>query len=284
MRSHGSVLVMLSILVLVARSAHGVVLASGSDAQKHRRDVGKQAAKYIQCLVKVSLKCEQNGDEADQECFLTTGTVQPGDPNLDQADFQARIAKCDSKLILAKKSPSGGSDPVGDYEGIGCPGDSDTVAGGDQRYADLNAYQTGVKTATKSALQTLGLLLCGVVCAADCGDDSQTNRDCLEDDAKALSQYAKGIGTCRDKCEKDYKVPDSAGGGGPTDDSQICTVSGTGAPNFDTCTAKPAAKLSSTASAGASAVVKPAVDGQLDDAANDLFNECDCGAGVPPCP
>lgn len=279
MRMIGSGLV----LLLLAAPAHSVVLADRTPTQKHRRDIGKQTTKYVICLVKASQKCEKNGDEADQECFLATGTVQGGDPNLDQADFQNRIAKCDSKLNLAKKSPTDGADPVGDYEDIGCPGDS--VAGGsDQRFTDLTAFQNSVKSSAKTQLDTLSSVLCLLGCAQDCGDDTEENLKCLMNDAKRATAYAKSIQKCEDKCERDYKVPDKAGGGGPTDNNQICTVSGAGAANFDTCANKAATKLSAKASAGTASILRPQIDTALDNAANDLFNECDCGAGVGPCP
>jgi hypothetical protein len=287
MRSKHSILILVSALVLASRPAHGVVLAEGSAEQKHRRDIGKQVAKYVQCLVKAAQKCEANGDEADQECFLSgnggAGSVQGGDPNLDLADFQERIAKCDGKLDLAKKSPSDGTDPAGDYEEIGCPGDS-VPGGSDQRYTDLDAFEAGVKTSAKSQIELLGSLLCGAACSADCNDDSEANRDCLEKDSKEFAKYAKGVSKCQDKCEKDYDSPDTAGGGGPTDDDEVCSVGGTGGANFDTCAGTPAAKLASKASAAGVANLKPLVDLALNDASNDLYNECDCGAGVGPCP
>lgn len=274
-------------LLLATTPAPGVVLPEGSDAQKHRRDIGKQVAKYVQCLVKAAQKCERNGDEADQECFLASGTVQGSDPNLDQVDFQERIAKCDSKLNLSKKSPSDGLDQVADYQGIGCPGDSNSGTAGDQPFTGpnaLNDFQTAVKSASKTQIDALSAILCALGCAQDCTDDSEVNRECLLNDSKRLSKYAKGTTKCRDKCEKDYKVPDSAGGGGPTDNQNICTITGTGAPNFDVCTVKPTQKLAEKASSGASTTIRGLVDTALDDASNDLFNECDCGSGVGPCP
>jgi hypothetical protein len=270
-------------LLLLAAPAYSVVLADKSDAQKHRRDIGKQSTKYVICLVKAVQKCEKNGDEADQECFLASGTVQGGDPNLDQADFQARIAKCDAKLNLAKKSPSDGTDPVGDYETLGCPGDA--VAGGsDQRFADLTAYQNGIKSSAKSQIDGLTAVLCIFGCAQSCADDSQANLDCLTNDAKRATTYAKAIQKCQTNCENDYKVPDKKGGGGPTDDNQRCTVSGAGDPDFDLCANKAFTKLQDKASAGTALNLRPQIDTALDNASNDLYNECDCGAGVGPCP
>ena len=60
---------------LLAGSAQGFVIDAKTDAQKHRRDVGKQLSKYIFCLSKTGIKCEKKGAHTGSECDLTDGST-----------------------------------------------------------------------------------------------------------------------------------------------------------------------------------------------------------------
>jgi hypothetical protein len=257
--------------LIAATTAHALVLTEKSPEQKFRRDVGKQLTKYTLCIVKAAQACEKNGTSTAVECHLDTGVVDGGiDP---KGKFGPALQKCADKVALAKKSPSGGTDPVGDYQGIGCPGDSNAGTAGDQPFADLTAYQAGSEANSRAQIAGLALLIDTFGCAAGTGNTDEADIACVQSNAEKLGALAKGVFKCGDKCENDYKA--KAGNGGTTD-SPNCAQGGDATNQLCLDAALAKATKKGPFDAGVLSGVLPAVQAALTTAGNDLYNQNDC--------
>jgi len=249
------------LLFTAGTAVRALILMDKSAAQKQRADIGKQGAKNALCMAKASLKCEANGTSVMPECKLVNpaSSTVPDPKNKIIPQLTAALDKCESKLDYAKKSATG--NPVTDYTGIGCPGDSDTGTAGDQPFADLTAYQNNVGLSTRTQLEALGTVL-SVICA-----DNQ----CAVDQGTLGLAYAKGLFKCFGKCEDDYK--NKAGNGGDTDSTTNCNPT-TGDSNMVACAG---AALSKAQKKGMlNATLKLAIENALVIATNDLYNQDDC--------
>jgi hypothetical protein len=273
--SMGCVAAGLAAAFVFTSAAQGFVLDAGTDAQKHRRDIGKQLAKYVFCLGKVGINCEKKGAHTGTECNLADGSTAPTiDPGT-AGKFSAGLASCDGKFVAEKKQKTS------DYQQIGCPGDCDEGAAGIQQCADLGDYDDNVTDGAnaggaKTQVTVLGGLI-GANCVTHLGLPAGTSADevaikCALNDAKRLSKYAKGVNKCVELCENDYK--DKKGNGGPTDDP-VCDVTAPGGA-FADCLAKKADKaLEKVIAPGNSGFVVGLIDTALNDAAQDLYNKDD---------
>jgi hypothetical protein len=235
------VLLAAGLFVVNLGTAHALVLLSGAPAQILRKDVGKQLSKYALCLIKALQGCEATGASSGPECIISDpNSVPPGLPTATppadgKIKFVAAVALCETKVLLSKKSPTRSDvlpngDPVADYESIGCPGDSDPDAGGDQLYTDLNAYQAGSVASVKAVVAAQSVLIDTFGCAAGGNHTAdapptgtwtlEADLACVADEGKKLGKLVKGIFKCGAKCENDYK--DIFGNGGTTDDGAVC--------------------------------------------------------------
>ena len=239
-------------VVFVAGQATSLVLVEKSPEQKQRKDVDKQTAKLALCLGKSLLKCEENGASDAPECDIQNpgASTVPDPDNKIIPKFIADIAKCESKLNLAKKGNF--------YTEIGCPGDSDSMTAGDQPYANLAAYQASVPAATKVQLA----LLAGILTAL-CPDNQ-----CTVDQGKLGLKYAKAVFKCISKCENDYK--NKKGDGGIDDLTTKCEPGG-GDANFSACISKGLTKA-----AGIDMAFAGGLGTAISDGRDDLYNEDDC--------
>ncbi len=220
-------------------------------------DIYKQQAKFVACAVKAAVKCEALGsDPAVRECIFATATG-PG--------LAAALAACESKVDYMKKSAT---DHVQyDYQQMQCPGDSDTVAAGNQQYADLDAWQAN-STATYAQLDALGTLSSVLGVAA--GKDVKT----LGKDVGELSKYGQAIFKCIGACEGDTK--NSKGNGGTTDSTTQCSVKSADTPDpvQAACRAAAKAKMESKLgpNGGTYSALIPLINNALTDAANTTWN------------
>ena len=262
-----------ALLAVQLGTAHALVLTSGTPEQKFRKDVGKQLTKFALCLVKALQVCESSGASSGPECLLipAPSATPPADA---KGKFVAAVALCESKVALSKKSPSSGADPVADYESIGCPGDSNSGTGGDQRYTDMNAYQAGSLTTVKTTIGANAALVDAFGCAAGSNHADPTDIACVNGEAQKVALLVKGIFKCGAKCENDYK---NLFGNGGTTDSGVCVDGGD--PNFQTCVdlAVSKAQKKGPFDAGVQTFVETLLVPALVDAGNDLYNEDDCG-------
>src|SRR5262245_42876991 len=206
-------------LALSVGMAHGLVLVAGEPLQKQRADVGKQEAKLVACLAKANIKCEESGVDSSVECNLTTPSASTIADAAAKAKFVDAVAKCLSKVDLEKKSATG--NPATDYTGIGCPGDADPNTGGDQPFADMNAFQTNQLTSVPTQLSMLAPFIAQI-----CGGGTATSDPlvlaCMDTDAKALLKYGTSANKCQTKCENDYSG--AKGGAEPTDSTSQCAL------------------------------------------------------------
>jgi hypothetical protein len=262
-----------ALIVLTFGMAHALVLESGSPEQKFRKDVGKQLSKYALCLIKQLRLCENTGASSGPECLLSP-VVQATPPADAKLKFVAGVALCESKVDLSKKSPSGGTDPIADYESIGCPGDSDGGTSGDQRYADLNAYQAGTIATLKTTLQANAALIDVVGCAPGSNHMDEADIDCVAAEAQKVATLVKGIFKCGAKCENDYK--NLFGNGGGTDDP-VCADGGDA--NFQICLDAAIAKATKKGpfDPGVQTYVDGTLAPALTGAGDDIYNQDDCG-------
>ncbi len=267
------------VLLLGWTAASAVILPDGDPLQKQRANIGKQTAKLALCMSKAAIKCEKEGVLAAAECDLTNpaSSTVPDPKNKIIPKLTDALTKCESKLDLAKKSATGNA--LGDYEGIGCPGDA-IMGGADDRFADLAAFEASIGPDTRIQLEALTPTI-----AASCDDgDGDPNEpaelECGIDQASALLKYAKGAFKCIGKCEDDYK--NLKGNGGPTDAGSQCNPNTSPDQNFLDCDAAALDKAQKKTMIIASNLA--AVRLALIMASNDLYNQCDCGAGVGPCP
>jgi hypothetical protein len=266
-------------IVAALGTASALVLTEKSPEQKHRKDVAKQLSKYVLCLTKAAQKCEKTGVTTAVECHVDTSVVDPpADP---KGKFAPAVAKCIGKVNLAKKSPSQGATPITDYEGIGCPGDSNSGSSGDQRYTDLTAYQAGTLTMIRSQIGAIASGIDAAGCAPGTNHTDQADLDCVALEGLKITTLVKGLFKCGNKCENDYK--DKKGNGGTTDGPN-CHDGGD--PNFQICADAAQAKATKKGpfDPGVEAAILPAVVSALTTADDDIYNQCDCGAGVGPCP
>jgi len=274
-------------LVVSVWMAHGLVLPAGSALQKQRADVGKQEAKLVACLAKANIKCEESGVNSGVECVLTNPSASTvAEPA--KSKFATAVATCLGKLDLEKKSAMG--DPAADYTGIGCPGDSDPNTGGDQPYADMNAFQANQLTSVPAQLAMLAPFI-EQICGA--GGMSGHSTDplilaCEDTNAKALLKYGTSANKCQSKCENDYAG--SKGGGGPNDSTTQCALASASADTaFKLCEQAARDKLDAAAVDGTGAHnhggvdlildglgMTPGLNATLDGANNSLYNHL-CG-------
>lgn len=263
-------------LALVAASASALVLTEKSEEQKLRKDINNQQVKYVKCLAKAAIKCEDAGTMMAQECVLATG-AGPG------ADFVSDIAKCDSKIDFSKKLKDL-TDATG-YTAIGCPGDA-IPGGADDPFAGIAAYQAG--QTTKAQVDAIGLVL-GAVAGPDvavCGSLPPAEQPgCVNDLAKLTAAYAAGVQKCTWLCENDYK--DKKGNGGGTDGANCALDLGPSANDgsntsgnaaFNACIDKAWDKAQKKGGFPglAGSFVLPSVNTALHDAAVNIYNEDDC--------
>jgi hypothetical protein len=267
-----------AVCLLAASVASAMVIDPDveKDLAKLRKNIGKQGAKHVFCLVKAATKCEQDGVDASLECNLASGAVAYDVPPAKATQkFQDAIAKCDEKYNPSKKG--------NDYVGIGCPGDCNVAAAGVQRCANMTAYEaivegtTGI-TAAKVQLGALAALI-NAACATD--GVGSSNADplriaCVEQNAATLSRYSKGLFKCVSKCENDFK--NKKGNGGPTNGpnclSQDPGVNG----DFDACDDEALLKAIDKEGALTSSNISlllPQIRDAINDATNLLYNRSD---------
>jgi len=221
-----------ALAIIAAGQAHAFILENKSEAQAIRQEISKQNLAQTACLVKANLACEASSTSLGSDCNLLTGAVQNG------ADAKGKyldaIAKCDSKFNFMKKAKT--LTPAQAYQAIGCPGDADTVAPGNQNFANMGAYQASANTTIKNQLNLLSAILGGFI-SPPCTDEK-----CLASAAAGLSKYAQALQKCIIACENDYSA--KKGNGGPND-SLVCAVDASGIsgaagsdPAFDACVDK----------------------------------------------
>ena len=204
--------------VVLAGEAGALVLDAKTESQKLRADIGKQLRGLAGCFSKAWQKCEKGTDPMTTSCSVETGAtnvdaMSPGDLS---GKFSADLFKCASKVDFLKKAKD--LDATTGYEAIGCPGDSDAGTTGDQRFADMDAYETGAILALRKTVDQFGLLSAVSGCEGDPKEEK-----CVATLIKSLDLYTKGIGLCQWKCENDYKG--KKGGGGPNDDDNCHVAS-----------------------------------------------------------
>lgn len=195
-----------------------------------------------------------------------------------KAKFGPAIQKCIDKVDLAKK---GTGNAVADYEAIGCPGDAAPMTSGDQRFADLTAFQAASITAARTQIANLALGIDVIGCAPGFNHtDDEADLACVASDAAKLSAYGQGLFKCQDKCENDYKAPPSKGSGGSTDGPNCLDGNASADPVFQACADAALAKAQSKGplSSGTATGVLPLIRNALNDANNDLYNEDNCSA------
>lgn len=274
-------------LALSASSALANVIdpAVNKAAAKLRADIAKQVSKYTFCLVKAASGCEKKGTSSATECNLATGAVafEPmgGDVT---TKFQAAILKCDTKMLLTKKS----TNPVTDYVAIGCPGDCGAPAG-TQQCADIDAFEAQVESTTEAASAKVQLgTLAGAIdfaCGMDTGGGptDEVRIDCVTDQAKLLSKASQGIFKCQAKCENDFK--NAKGNGGPTNAANCLALDGGADPIFNTCVGGALSKVVPAMTPTVSGLVLPAVVDAVNNATDGLYNRFDptSTADASPC-
>jgi len=238
-----------------------LILVAKSPAAQQRTDIGKQSTKLTLCMAKATLKCEANGTSNAPECNIVDpdSSTVPDPKGKIIPKYKAALNKCASKLDFSKKSAT--NDPVTDYTGIGCPGDSDPNTAGNQPFTDLNAYQANVAPNARSQLHLLGAIL-----QAICADNQ-----CTVDQGTLGLAYAKGLLKCVGKCEDDYN--NKAGNGGGTDDMTVCTA-GSADPNMQACVSSALEKAQKKGTLNAT--LKSSLEAAVASASNGLYNEDDC--------
>jgi len=247
--------------VLLASSAHALILDNKTPEQKFRLDVGKQSVKYLACVIKAGQTCEKSGAVAGQECNLVTETAtSPADP---KGKLGPALTKCASKVNFSKKAGTL------TYEDIGCPGDCDTSTAGPQRCANLQAYQdfTVGDSGTRATINAEGGVIPTLTGCAD-------NAACVAESVR-YSKYALGVLKCMGACEADYS--NKKGNGGPTD-AGVCHLPVTSPadpggtdPVFLACVSK--AKAGAEKKGGPlNATLTNVLNGALNSAVDDLSN------------
>ena len=253
--------------LLTTSMASAEVLTDKSPEAKHRKDVGKQTAKFVACLAKAAIKCEKGGASSGVDCDLSNppASTHPDPKGKVIPKFLAAIAKCEMKVNLTKKGPAS------DYTLFGCPGDSDPVTSGDQPYTDLTDFQAGLSQNTRDQLSLLTPAI-DILCGGPNSTDPAVIA-CTELQANGLLKYAKGVFKCQEKCENDYQ--NKKGNGGPTDSAAQCAAGDAGADsNFKDCVNGVLAKAQKKGALIAGLVT--AVNAAVNKATNDLYNQNDC--------
>jgi len=276
MKWFGWVTAAVVVCALSVASANVIDPKVNKDAAKLRKDIGKQGAKYVFCLVKAATKCEAAGVDSTVECLLTTGAVTyEMTPGKATEKFQAAIAKCDQKYNPSKKGT--------DYVGIGCPGDCD-LAPGVQECANISpAYEATVESTTLSTaakVQLGGLAtLINVACSLDMigmSNSDPARIECVRQNAATLTAYGQGLFKCVGKCENDFK--NKKGNGGPTNGPNCLAADAGADPNFNTCDSAALANAQAkqgNLSPSNAANLLPAVRSAINVATNGLYNRFD---------
>ncbi len=255
---------------------------------KFRQDVGKQQAKITSCYTKALVKCIGSTDPntTTAEWPSRCNAVDPNSSTTDtdtKATWKAALAKCDSKVDLAKKNPADPNGVIG-YRDIGCPAeDPNWLATG------MTDYQNKTMETTRASVQDVANSIpgsCDLFGAPSEGEDLQA---CLVAMGKAAEKTVKSVFKCQEKCEND--LANKKGNGGPTDNQLTCSADAPPAlPNpFTECVNKAVEKGRKLAqkNTAAGALWDSAMGitlPKLDDSTNDLYNECRCGSGIGPCP
>lgn len=275
-RTSGVVAAALAGLIVSSSAASALVLVEKSEAQKLRADIQGQQSKYVACLVKAASNCESSGSGAASECNLNNGTATP--PANAKGKFVADIAKCDAKLDFLKKAKT--LTATSGYNGIGCPGDSNSGTAGDQPYTDMSAWQAATPASTKTQIQALAVLLAALSGCNTAGTGSAKDQNkCEAALVKVISGYAAAIYKCEVACENDYKNKKGNGGGtdAPACDLNAGATGGAGDANFNACITKAYTKATKVPfNAGIQSAVLPQLATALNDANNDLNNQNDC--------
>ena len=196
---HKSIIITVSTL-LICGSAQALVLEAKSDAQKLRRNVAKQSAKYSKCLAKALRKCEKGTDPFLTNCSLATEIVfENGDS---KSRFSSDIARCESKVNFMKRAKD--LTPVEAYQSIGCPGN----------LVDMVAYRASVIASLKVTVDQLSFLSVQTINECD-PDPEEKPEKCVDNLVKRVNKLTQDLAKCFDRCENDYK--DKWGNGGDTD-------------------------------------------------------------------
>ena len=266
-----------AVVMLVAGAVSAVILDPGVNPadkgpQKHRADVNKQVAKYIDCATKALVACEKKGTSSAPECDIQNPISSTIADAAAKQKFIDSLLKCATKLDFIKKGPAS------DYSLVGCPGDVDTVTPGDQPYPNYSAMQLGIPAAVADAVLVVTPVL-QVFCGGAPPTSDATVLDCQTKGAQALAKYVKGAGKCQWKCENDYK--NKKGNGGPTDSTTQCSIGDSADTNFNGCVAKAKATAEKKIPVGDLTLVEfqlleDSVSDSLNDTNNDGYNENDC--------
>jgi hypothetical protein len=231
---------------------------------KQLTDIQKQQAKLIKCYVKAGSKCEYNeGDSVS--CALATWDTT-GAPN---PKFQAAVAKCESKLKYAKKTPKALNDASA-YTAIHCPGDADAAVSGNQDFAGIAAYQVGNGTrSSQTQIDALAALVRTGV----------TDSKMMYKDTGVLNKYAAGLFKVMGKCETDAK--NKKGNGATTDSNTQCYPGDAGADAaFAAAVTKELGKAQKKLGSRHAFVIG-LIDAALGDASQDFWNNSACGDTSP---
>ncbi len=261
-------------VVLATASAASAWIPNLADPAEKARfkqlgDIYKQQSKFVDCVVKAGIKCEQTYGTSvgTQECVFATATGPVG------SGFGAALAACEAKVDYNKK---GTGDAAADYAAMQCPADSDSGTPGNQDYASLTAWQTAALPSTYSQLDTLATLVALLADAA--GKDAIATAA----DTGTLNKYGKGLFTCIRKCEADAKG--TKGGGALTDSTTQCDPgNGAADPAMIACYDKSKIKMETQlgAGGGAYAALIGLVDGAIGDGAQPTWNNTEGCNGSP---
>lgn len=236
----------------------GVPAEKASFAQL--KDIYKQGAKFTACTVKATVSCESKFGTTvfAQDCVMATKTA----PVLAGTSFSDALGACEGKVDYLKKSATG--DQFADYQGMRCPGDSDSSLAGIQPYANLLAWENN-HNATYTQLDALSLLV-GIL-------GSVNNRDMptVAKDIGELSKYAQSLYKCFGSCEGDTKG--NKGLGGTTDSATQCATTSAD-PVQAACVAAAKVKMESKLgmNGGIYSGIVITINGALDTAMNASFN------------
>ena len=96
------------------------------------KDIYKQGAKFTACTVKAAVSCESKYGTTviAQDCVMATAMA----PVAAGTSFSDALGKCEGKVDYLKKSATG--DQLTDYQGMQCPGDSNSSLAGIQPYVE----------------------------------------------------------------------------------------------------------------------------------------------------
>jgi hypothetical protein len=217
------------VLLIGVQMSQGLVIPEADkDRVKFRLDVGKQIAKFADCLGKVGNKCITKTDPnafADPNntiCSALDPDSSDGISAEDLAAYKTAIAKCESKINLSKKIPEGvgTTDAYADpnvglaypHDPIDCP----AIA------TDMASYQDVVIASAKKTVDEQ-MEQIPALCTLD-SDLGPTK--CATKSIGLLLKGAKGLFKCQQACEGDYA--NKKGNGGPDDALRCCNTQGPG--------------------------------------------------------